>query len=152
MKDFAWMLALAAEFHDAVQQLQGDKFFAGHYHIGIILAIGPSAEEIPRLVDGLGSARQDQRPGTAKSVSVGDDLVGAGTMNLHAGDEQHLRQLAVEPGLARLKMTIPLAQDNSSLGESGFVQSSRDGARTRGQQTSISEKERPKTSAIIKRI
>src|SRR5205823_8162049 len=126
MKDLAWMLALAAEFHDTIEQLQSDEFFAGDDDVGIILAIGSSAKEIPRLVDGLGPARQDQRPGTAKPVSVGDDLVGAGTMDLHARDEQHLRQLAVEPGLARLKMTIPLAQDNSSLGESGFVQSSGD--------------------------
>src|SRR5260370_1313420 len=51
MKDLAWMLALAAEFHDAVQQLQGDKFFAGDDHIGIILAIGSSAEEIPRIAN-----------------------------------------------------------------------------------------------------
>ncbi len=89
MEDFARMLALTSKFHDPVEELEGDKFFAGADDIGVTETVRPSAEEIPGLVNGLGPAGQDQRALIPQTISIGNHLIGAGTMNLHAGDEEH---------------------------------------------------------------
>ena len=59
MEYFARMLAWPAGFHDAIEQLQGDKLFSRDDHVRVVSAVRPTTEEIPRLVDGLGAARQD---------------------------------------------------------------------------------------------
>src|SRR5579884_2280443 len=100
MKSLARVLMLASELHDAIEQLQRHKFFAGHGYVGTVAAFGSAAEEVPRLVNGLGPACQDQRPLVTELVSVRNQFVRTGAMNLHAGYEEHLRWLAVHAHFA----------------------------------------------------
>src|SRR5438132_4826289 len=80
MKHLTRMLALAAEFHDAIEQLQGDKFLPGHHNVGIILTVGSATEEIPRLVNGFGAARQNQGARAAAPVCVRNQFISAGAV------------------------------------------------------------------------
>ena len=111
----------AAGLHDAVEQLQGDEFLAGDDHVGAVSSARARAEEVPRLVDGLGAAGQDERPVLAQLVGVGDHLIGAGAVDLHAGDEQHLRDVAVQAGLAGPEIAVPLPQHDARPREAGGV-------------------------------
>src|SRR6266849_9059323 len=121
MEYFTRMLAWPAGFHDAIEQLQGDKLFSRDDHVRVVSAIGSAAEEIPGLVDGLGAARQNQRALMSEPVGIGNEFISAGAMDLHARNKQHLRQLAIELGFARPEIAVPLAQDDPSFREAGRV-------------------------------
>src|SRR5437868_3272665 len=118
MESLAQVLAGSPRLHEAVEQLQEDKLLAGAGSVGVVsTALVREVEEVPRFVDGLGAAGQDQRPRVAELAGVGDHLIGTSAVNLHAGDEQQLRRLAIEPRLARADVAVPLALDDAQLRE-----------------------------------
>src|SRR5205807_8863625 len=104
-----------ARFHDAVEQLQHDELLTGDGDVGAAFLLGTKAEEIPGLINSLGAAGQDEGPLFAELVSIDNHLIGTGAVNLHAGDEKHLRNLPVKACLAGFEIAIPLPQDNARL-------------------------------------
>ena len=62
----------------------------------------------------------------AEFVGVDDHLVGAGAVNLHARDEQHLGHLAVDPCLARAEVRVPLTKHDARLRDAGVDESGRE--------------------------
>ena len=101
MEGLARMLVLSAGFHDAIEQLQQHEFFAGAGHIGVVgLPLMLEVEEVPRLVNRLGAAGNDQRPLVAEFVAVGDQFISASAVNLHRRNEQDLRRHTIKAHFA----------------------------------------------------
>ena len=98
MKGFAEVLAAGPIFHQAIEQFEEDVFLPRADHVGAVFLLRIEAEEIPGLVDRLGAARQDERAILAEFIGVGDHLIGAGAMDLHAGDQQQLRHGPIDAG------------------------------------------------------
>ncbi len=137
VEGLAWMLARLAQLVHAVEQFEDDEFLAGADDVGREVAIGAEAEEVPRFVDGLGAAGHDQRPIVAQLVGVDDHFISAGTVNLHAADKQHLRQLALDARGARLKICVPLRQHDARVRVASFVQGRRHGPRPGREQAHV---------------
>ena len=65
----------ALEFEQPIEQLEQYELLARDHDIGTLAAIGTEAEEIPRLVNGLGAAGQDQRPMRSQRPGILDQPV-----------------------------------------------------------------------------
>src|SRR5260221_455885 len=125
-----------------VYWLDDDELLAGAHDIGADFALLVEAEEVPRFIDRLGAAGEDERAIVAELVGIGDQLIRFGRVNLHAGDEQHLRQPAFEAGLARAKLRVPLRLDDARVAEAGADQGAGDGPRAGPKQAHVGEKKR----------
>ena len=129
--------------HEPVEQLQDDEFLAGDHHVGAVAALGPDAEKVPRLVDRLGPAGQDEGPGLAQTIGVGDHFIGAGTVDLHAATPAAIRGTAPS-SLASLttEVGVPLPQDDARLFKPGLVHGGGNGPGPGRQQARVGIKER----------
>src|SRR5262249_5103028 len=141
MESPARVLAVAAKLHEAIKELEQDEFLTGDDDIRGVPTAGAAFEEVPGFIDGLGTAGEDERTVVAEAVRVVDDVVGAGGMDLHARDEEHLGQVGAEAGKAWANIRIPLALDNAGADEACADKGGGDRPGAGGEQFHVCEQE-----------
>ena len=124
-------------------ETQQDKFLARDDDIGATRAGGVGTKQVIRLVDGVRTAGDDQRPMRGVDpVGVTDQLHALLGMQAHARDHEHVGDPAVELHLRRPEIAVPLLQDDAGLVESGVYHGRAYGPDTRGYHPRVGEDER----------
>ena len=101
------------------------------------------------LINGLGSAGDDEGPIGAHAVRVADRFISLSGVHLHAGDEQQLDGPSVDPGAAGAERGVPQLKDGAGACEAGLVESASDDARAGRKDQTIVEHEGQKARASV---
>ena len=139
-------------FEQTVHEFEDHEVLARHDHVGAHATVGRKTEEVPRFVNRLGAAGQDERALVAQPPGIANVAIGTGTVNLHARDEEHLGLLTAKVRLANPDIRSPLFEHDPGILESGRPQGGTDGDRPSRNQDFVDEQERPQPSAMIERI
>ena len=152
LKGRAHRIAGPLHLDNSVQEFQEHVLLARDDHIGAFAAVGRKPEEVPRLVNGLGAAGQDQRPVIAQLPRVADQPAGRRAVDLHGGDHEDLRRLAVETCRAGPDIGVPLLQHQANVLEARGIQRGAHRPRGAGNERLVDKHERPQPRPRIEGV
>jgi hypothetical protein len=133
------------------EQIEQHERFPGDHHIGSCAPHSWCRPERVRLVDRLGTARDDQWPLGAGVPRIVNQLIGAARVNLHTRHEQHLHRAAVDAGAARTDVRVPELEHGPRACEPSRTQRSGNRHRAGWKQKPVVEDERQHPRAAIER-
>ena len=145
-------LAAAALDQQSLEQAEQHELLAGDGQVGASRVARVGAEHVPRLIDGLGPAGDDQRPvGGVDAGGVADELLAGRRVDLHARDEEQVGHAAVEAHLGRAEVAVPLLEDDAGLGESRVEEGGTDSAHAGRGHARVGVDERQHARTVVER-
>ncbi len=141
-----------AKGQEHLQQLQGNVFLAGDYHVSAPGVGGVRAEQLPRVVDAEGPAGDDQRPMVRGDLAdVAKHILAGGGVEAHAGDHEDVGNSPIQPHPRRAEVAIPLLKNDAGFVEPGLVHVRPDCARPGRNHQHIRDDERQHPSPVVER-